>query len=737
VGPTVGCARCGLQVDSATSTADSTHLRLEQSLQWHPPPTTPDTKADLPLAPLTLFLVDATQDLAAARATTAAVRAAVGPVPSRADSVVLMSFSNRVVLHDISVPPTCTVAEAFAGGSLPSQAHLDRRARSIAAAASCPPSPAAMAGIQHALGAIEAAAPHPTDRWSSEAAGTLAPAARQRALGTALALAMQVARAAPGAGQLGRPLSRIICFTSGPATFGPGTCSSSADEEAARRFYAALGREAADNQVRLDIVCGGAASFRAPVLREATAPSGGKLLVYAHFHQDVGPVARGLLAPDFGANAVLGGVASPGIRAVRMIGPATEYRPDEEEGSHATGTPSTGLLTLPSSLLRCRVTTVRRGVAFAVFLELDEAAATAARARSDELVLQLVLRYTRASDGVLVHQIHTRRLRWASSIAEYAASVDPQVTTCLLAKQLALDARNGGANAAVATAAADARARAILAACASLGRPRPMAGPAPPVASLEPRDIFLPTLDRLPLLLYGYLRSTLAGDALQHEDDIDVMRSTFLDAPLEEALRLAVPAVYTVATVARGGGPGRGGAGGSADSDESDDEDSFDLLDTLVDGPESKVRTLDGVPGLQRLPAVSLALQSDAVLLIDCGTEIFVWSGADTDGPSGDARRGRAALLAADAAATRHPLASVTCVSERDSMARLVVARLEPLHHDGPGVQLARFPSLASLTSEDERRALSAKFVKSDILSFHQWWLDIAPTLVGKQAEGL
>jgi hypothetical protein len=714
-------------VDSSSSVGEGTDVRREASIQWVAPSLGADAKADLPLAPITIILVDATQDLTAARATTAAVRAAVGPVPSRADSVVLMSFSNRVVLHDISVPPTCTVAEAFAGGSLPSQAHLDRRSRIIAAAASCPPSPAAMTGIQHALGAIEAAAPNPTDRWSSEAAGTLAPAARQRALGTALALAMQVARAAPGSGQLGRPLSRIICFTSGPATYGPGACATAADEEAARRFYAALGREAAEQQVRLDIVCGGAASFRAPVLREATAPSGGKLLVYAHFHQDVGPVARGLLAPDFGANADLGAVASPGIRAVRMIGPATEHRAEEPEGEESVS------LVLPSSLLRCRVTTVRRGVAFAVFLELDEAAATSARARSDELVLQLVLRYTRASDGVLVHQIHTHRLRWASSVAEYAASVDPQVMTCLLAKQLALEARNSGASAAVATAAADARARAILAACAAIGRPRPAQGPAPPVSSLEPRDVFLPTLDRLPLLLYGYLRSTLAGDALQHEDDIDVMRSTFLDAPLDEALRLAVPAVYAVTSVTRGGHGA--GVDGLDETDETDDEDSFDLLDTLVDGPESKVRTLDSAPGLRRLPAVSLALQSDAVLLIDCGTEIFVWSGADTDGSSGDARRGRAALLAADAAATRHPLASVTCVSERDSMARLVVARLEPLHHDGPAVQLARFPSLASLASEDERRALSAKFVKSDILSFHQWWLGIVGNLVGKQVE--
>jgi hypothetical protein len=78
----------------------------------------------------------------------------------------------------------------------------------------------------------------------------------------------------------------------------------------------------------------------------------------------------------------------------------------------------------------------------------------------------------------------------------------------------------------------------------------------------------------------------------------------------------------------------------------------------------------------------------------------------------------------------RTPPASLVCVREGESMARWVLARLEPLHNDPAETQQEALPELATMAA-DERAALSARFHPTDDLSFRQWCarlrLDVAP----------
>ena len=117
--------------------------------------------------------------------------------------------------------------------------------------------------------------------------------------------------------------------------------------------------------------------------------------------------------------------------------------------------------------------------------------------------------------------------------------------------------------------------------------------------------------------------------------------------------------------------------------------------------------------------AETLALWSDAIIVNDVYDRIFVWQGhkvAGIDSTEHEPLLEQIRLLTSQ----RYPTPTVLHCKEGSSMARFVISRLCPSHHDTPEEQLSSFPALNHLSLE-ERSALSQKFTRTDSPSFKTW----------------
>eukprot|EP00897_Mesotaenium_endlicherianum_P002932 jgi/Mesen1/2667/ME000167S01817 len=204
-------------------------------------------------------------------------------------------------------------------------------------------------------------------------------------------------------------------------------------------------------------------------------------------------------------------------------------------------------------------------------------------------------------------------------------------------------------------------------------------------------------LPRLAEALYHLRRGPLlggeAGGGSAHEEDERAMlRSLFLRATCEQALPILVPRVFLLAPPPP---PGEGGAARFAE-----------------------------------VPPYDLAQQPRAALVLDHGTDIFTWLGAELarDGAARETAEQACAGLAAELSAARFPAPRQLVAREGTSAANHIAARLVPAHKDAPSDQEAWFPQLAQLSPE-ERSNLRAKFVPTDDLSFLEWMrgLRLAP----------
>jgi hypothetical protein len=117
------------------------------------------------------------------------------------------------------------------------------------------------------------------------------------------------------------------------------------------------------------------------------------------------------------------------------------------------------------------------------------------------------------------------------------------------------------------------------------------------------------------------------------------------------------------------------------------------------------------------VPTCDLALWRERVLLLDSGASVLVWCGSESGGVQGV--RGTAALrIARQRAALRTPRPFVAAFEQGESMARLLLSRLYPLHSDRDELQLAAFPDLALLNAH-QRKALNEQFFDTDQESFN------------------
>lgn len=261
-----------------------------------------------------------------------------------------------------------------------------------------------------------------------------------------------------------------------------------------------------------------------------------------------------------------------------------------------------------------------------------------------------------------ITRVITVRLPTVDSISSYLESVQDEVAAVLIAKRSLLRAKNFS-DAIDVRKTVDERIKDIT----------NRFGSQMPKSKLYQ---FPKELSYLPELLFHLRRGPLLGSILGHEDERSVLRDIFLNASFDLSLRMVAPRCL----MHREGGT------------------------------------------FEELPAHDLVMQSDAAVVLDHGTDVFIWLGAELAVQEGRSAAALAACrtLAEELTEMRFPAPRILAFKEGSSQARYFVSRLIPAHKDPPYEQEARFPQLRTLSME-ERTKLKSSFIHFDEPSFCEW----------------
>lgn len=281
--------------------------------------------------------------------------------------------------------------------------------------------------------------------------------------------------------------------------------------------------------------------------------------------------------------------------------------------------------------------------------------------KEENAYFQFAAQYTN-SLLINVTRVVTVRLATTNSLTSYLQSIDEEVAAVLIGKRTVASARSAS-DALVMRTNVDERTKQIS---QKFGK----------ALSNSKLQSFPSELPRLAEILFHLRRGPLLGGIVGHEDERIVLRNLFLQASFDLSLRMLSPRVL----MHREGGT------------------------------------------FEELPAYDLAMQSDAAIVLDHGTCIFIWMGLDL---AADEKLSAAALAACrtlveELTEQRFPAPRVLTFKEGTSQARYLQSRLIPAHKDPPYEQEARFPQLRTLTPE-QRSKLKAKFFAVDDLSSCEW----------------
>jgi len=269
---------------------------------------------------------------------------------------------------------------------------------------------------------------------------------------------------------------------------------------------------------------------------------------------------------------------------------------------------------------------------------------------------------------VFSHRIGVREATYEDGAeAAFLASLDAEVLAVLAVKQAVLAANDSTAETFEA-ARAQARDYAEGTLCTVLKHHRL-------TSQTNGGGLLLPeALAALPRLLYFAARGPLLGDAYKSVDEVRGLRHAFLRAGTDESITIMAPALLsTQRHVAQ------------------------DLLTPVT--------------------ADTLALWSDAHCCCDTWSRLFLWRGSDASDADEEAC---VEFLNENIVQRRFPAPTIVVCTEGSSMARFVVSRLNPSHNDSAEEQLASLPALA-LMSNEEREAVKAKWLWTDVPSLKQW----------------
>lgn len=281
--------------------------------------------------------------------------------------------------------------------------------------------------------------------------------------------------------------------------------------------------------------------------------------------------------------------------------------------------------------------------------------------KGDYIFFQFVIQYTNVYQAD-ISRVITVRLPTVDSVSAYLQSVQDEVAAVLIAKRTLLQAKTSS-DAIDMRVTIDERVKDI----------------ASKFGSQMPKSKLYRFPKELPLLpepLFHLRRGPLLGGIVGHEDERSVLRNLFLNASFDLSLRMLAPRCL----MHREGGT------------------------------------------FEELPAHDLALQSDAAVVLDHGTDVFIWLGAELAAQEGKSAAALAACrtLAEELTELRFPAPRILAFKEGSSQARYFVSRLIPAHKDPPYEQEARFPQLRTLTTE-QRTKLKSSFLHFDDPSFCEW----------------
>ncbi|CAN0885199.1 Protein transport protein SEC23 [Linum grandiflorum] len=281
--------------------------------------------------------------------------------------------------------------------------------------------------------------------------------------------------------------------------------------------------------------------------------------------------------------------------------------------------------------------------------------------KGDSVYFQFVIQFSNVYQAD-VSRVITVRLPTVDSVSSYLDSVHDEVAAILVAKRTLLRAKNS-AHAIDMRASIDERIKDIAL----------KFGSQVPKSKLRrfPKELSL-----LPELLFHLRRGPLLGSIVGHEDERSVLRNLFLNASFDLSLRMVAPRCL----MHREGGT------------------------------------------FEELPAYDLAMQSDTAVVLDHGTDVFIWLGAELAMEEGRKAAALAACrtLAEELTELRFPAPRILAFKEGSSQARYFVSRLIPARKDPPYEQEARFPQLRTLTIE-QRTKLKSSFLHFDDPSFCEW----------------
>ena len=187
----------------------------------------------------------------------------------------------------------------------------------------------------------------------------------------------------------------------------------------------------------------------------------------------------------------------------------------------------------------------------------------------------------------------------------------------------------------------------------------------------------MPTLDArlMPLArrLYFMCHGSLFGDILYHQDEKYALWSQFLNGAPEFCERVLAPRLLSFPSGSR---------------------------------------------NCEDVPPVSLALDSDSVLLMDCGTHLLLWIGASVQ--ESDEALQAAAKRARVIETSRFPVPLVIMSREGTSSSRYMLARLIPIHQDSREEQVTQLPVLGGMSAGDID-IIQSRLLMTDVPSLFQW----------------
>lgn len=281
--------------------------------------------------------------------------------------------------------------------------------------------------------------------------------------------------------------------------------------------------------------------------------------------------------------------------------------------------------------------------------------------KTEHVFFQFSMQYSNVYVADITRVI-TVRLPAIDSVSAYLNSVQDDVAAVLMAKRTVLRAKNAS-EAVNMRMVIDERVKDIAL----------KFGTKVPKSKLYK---FPKELSSLPEHLFHLRRGPLLGSIVGHEDERSLLRNIFLDASFDLSLRMVSPRCL----MHREGGT------------------------------------------FEELPAYDLAMQSDTAVVLDHGTDIFIWLGAELSAQEVNCAAALAACrtLAEELSESRFPAPRILAFKEGTSQARYFVSRLIPAHKDPAYEQEARFPQLRTLTTE-QRAKLKSSFIQFDDSSCCEW----------------